>query len=122
MTRAGGAPENRPFFMVGDNAVPTDTKGGNVVYMTHATGNWDVYVTSINGGGGVNITNHAADDGLGTISPDGKWVGFVSNRDGRWGVWVVPVSGGTAQRLAIDIPSWVNGYGGWTVERISWGP
>lgn len=122
MTRAGGAPENRPFFMVGDNAVPTDTKGGNVVYMTHATGNWDVYVTSINGGGGVNITNHAADDGLGTISPDGKWVAFVSNRDGRWGVWVVPLSGGTAQRLAIDIPSWVNGYGGWTVERISWGP
>lgn len=121
MTRAGGAPENRPFFIVGDNAVPTDTQGGNVVYMTHATGNWDVYVTSINGGGGVNITNHAADDGLGTISPDGKWVAFVSNRDGRWGVWVVPINAGTAQRLPIDIPSWVNGYGGWTAERISWG-
>jgi Tol biopolymer transport system component len=90
--------------------------------MSRATGNWDVYVTSINGGGGVNITNNAADDGLGTLSPDGQWVAFVSNRDGRWGVWAAPAGGGTAQRLPIDIPSWVNEYGGWTVERISWGP
>lgn len=122
MTRAGGGAEARPVFIVGDDAIPTDTKGGNLTYMTRATGNWDVYLTSINGGGGTNITNHAADDGLGTISPDGRWVAFVSNRDGRWGIWVVPINGGTAQRLSIDIPSWVDGYGGWTRERISWGP
>jgi Tol biopolymer transport system component len=122
MTRAGGESWNPPAFLVGDNAQPTDTKGSSLVYMSRATGNWDVYVTSINGGGGVNITNNAADDGLGTLSPDGQWVAFVSNRDGRWGVWAAPAGGGTAQRLPIDIPSWVNEYGGWTVERISWGP
>jgi serine/threonine-protein kinase len=122
MTRAGGVPLNFPAFIVGDNAVPTDTKGGRLVYMTHTTGNWDVYVTSINGGGGTNLTNSPADDGLGTISPDGQWVAFVSTRDGRWGVWVMPITGGSAQRLSIDIPSWVEGYGGWTSERISWGP
>jgi serine/threonine protein kinase len=121
MTREGRAPENPPALIVGDNAVPTDTKGGNLAYMSRATGNWDVYVTSIGGGSGVNITNNSADDGLGTISPDGKWVAFVSNRDGRWGVWVVPISGGTAERLPIDIPGWIGSYGGWTVERISWG-
>jgi hypothetical protein len=121
MTRAGRAPENPPALIVADNAVPTDTKGGNLVYMSRATGNWDVYVTSIGGGSGVNITNNPTDDGLGTISPDGKWVAFVSNRDGRWGVWVVPINGGTAERLPIDIPGWIGTYGGWTVERISWG-
>jgi len=121
MTRAGGAPENLPGFIVGDNAVPTDTKDGNLVYMSQATSNWDVYVTSINGGSGTNITAHPADDGLGTISPDGKWLAFVSNRDGRWGVWVVPVNGGAAQRLPIDIPGWIDSHGGWIVERISWG-
>jgi hypothetical protein len=121
MTRAGGAPENPPAPLVADNAVPTDTKGGNLVYMSTATGNWDVYVTSINGGAGTNLTNNSADDGLGTISPDGKWVAFVSNRDGRWGVWVVPITGGTAERLPIDIPGWIGSYGGWTVERLSWG-
>jgi TolB protein len=108
-------------LIVGDNAVPTDTQGGNLVYMSQATGNWDVYVTSIGGGSSVNITNNPDDDGLGAISPDGKWVAFVSNRDGRWGVWVVPINGGTAERLPIDIPGWIGSYGGWTVERISWG-
>ncbi|UCC89669.1 MAG: PD40 domain-containing protein, partial [Anaerolineales bacterium] len=121
MTRAGGSPQSPPAFIVGDNAVPTDTQGGSLVYMSRSTGNMDVYVTSINGGAGTNITNFPADDGLGTISPDGKWVAFVSNRDGRWGVWVLPIGGGTAQRLPIDIPGWVSGYGGWTHERISWG-
>ncbi len=122
MTRAGGSPQTNPALVVGDNAIPTDTKGPNLVYMTQATGNWDVYLTSINGGPGANLTSHPSDDGLGTISPDGKWVAFVSNRDGRWGVWVVPAGGGDAQRLLIDIPGWVGGYGGWTTERISWTP
>jgi Tol biopolymer transport system component len=120
MTRAGGEPWNPPAFLVGDNAIPTDTKGNNLAYMSTATGNWDVYISPISGGAGTNITNHPADDGLGTISPDGKWVAFVSSREG-WGVWVAPISGGSAQRLPIDIPGWIGGYGGWTVERISWG-
>ena len=89
--------------------------------MSTVTGNWDVYVTSINGGVTTNLTNHAAEDGLGTVSPDGKWVAFVSNRDGRWGVWVAPISGGTAERLPIDIPGWIGSTGGWIAERISWG-
>jgi tRNA A-37 threonylcarbamoyl transferase component Bud32 len=122
MTRAGGGAQNNPAFIVGDNAQPTDTKGSRLIYMSHATGNWDVYSTSLSGGAGTNLTNSPADDGLGTLSPDGQWLAFVSNRDGRWGVWVMPVSGGSAQRLPIDIPSWIDGYGGWASERISWGP
>jgi hypothetical protein len=121
MTLAGGAPQYRPAPIVGDNAIPTDTKGASLAYMTRVTGNWDVFIGSINGGAGTNVTNHPADDGLGTISPDGQWVAFVSSRDGRWGVWVVPIGGGNAERLPIEIPGWIGSYGGWTVERISWG-
>jgi hypothetical protein len=122
MTRAGGSPQTIPALIVGDNAIPTDTKGPSLVYMTQTTGNWDVYLTSINGGPGTNLTSHPSDDGLGTISPDGRWVAFVSNRDGRWGVWVAPASGGNAQRLLVDIPGWIGGHGGWTTERVSWAP
>jgi hypothetical protein len=122
MTLAGGGLPGAPAPIAGDNGVPTDTKGNSLVYMNHTTGNWDVYVTSINGGGGTNLTNSPADDGLGTISPDGKWVAFVSTRDGRWGVWVMPITGGSAQRLPIDIPAWGGGDRDWTNERISWGP
>jgi hypothetical protein len=122
MTLAGRSEARAPAFLVGDNAVPTDTKAANLVYMSRAAGDWDVYVTSIDGGASVNITNHPADDGLGALSPDGMWVAFVSDRAGRWGVWVAPVVGGAAERLPIDIPGWNSSYGGWTVERISWGP
>jgi tRNA A-37 threonylcarbamoyl transferase component Bud32 len=122
MTRAGGGAQSNPAFIVGDNAQPTDTKGSRLIYMSQAAGNWDVYSISLSGGAGTKLTDSPADDGLGTLSPDGQWLAFVSTRDGRWGVWVMPVSGGSAQRLPIDVPSWVNGYGGWASERISWGP
>jgi Tol biopolymer transport system component len=111
-----------PTNLTGNDDIPTDTQKDRLVYMTRKDGNWEVYATGIGGGPAINLSDNPADDGLGAISPDGKWVAFVSTRDGRWGVWVVPISGGDAQRLPIDIPVWHASYGGWTVERISWGP
>ncbi|MCB0212267.1 MAG: PD40 domain-containing protein [Anaerolineae bacterium] len=116
-----GQDNTTPSSLINDSSgIPTDTQGTNFVYMSHATGNWDVYSISIHGGQEINLTQNPAEDGLGTISPDGKSVAFVSNRGGRWGVWVVPINGGPAQNLSfIEIPGWP---GEWTNERISWGP
>jgi hypothetical protein len=113
--------QSPPYAFISDpGAIPTDTKGDKVMYMSHISGNWEVHVTSIDGGEGVNITTSPAEDGLGTISPDGNWVAFVSNRDGRWGVWVTSTNGDKARRLDfIEIPGWP---GEWTHERLSWGP
>ena len=76
----------------------------------------------IAGGLATNVSKDSADDGLGTISPDGKWVGFVSDRGGSWGVWVVPINGGSATRVPIDVLAWGGGGRDWTNERMSWGP
>ena len=53
---------------------------------------------------------------------------FVSDRDGRWGIWVVPRRGGEPQKV-VDIskintnPSpWGDNDRAWMMERISWGP
>jgi serine/threonine protein kinase len=118
----GGTGFAPPANLTSNDDIPTDTQNDRLVFMTRKDGNWEVYTMGVGGGPATNSSYNPADDGLGAISPDGKWVAFVSNRDGRWGVWVVPISGGDAQRLPIDIPGWVGGYGGWTVERISWGP
>jgi hypothetical protein len=117
----GGTGFTPPANLTGNDDIPTDTKNDRLVFMTRRDGNWEVYVMGIGGGPASNLSADPADDGLGTISPDGNWVAFVSTRDGRWGVWVVPTIGGNAVRLPIDIPGWNAGYGGWTVERISWG-
>ncbi len=118
----GGTGFTPPMRLTSNDDIPTDTKGDRLVYMTVKDGNWEVYVTGITGGAGTNLSNNPAQDGLGTISPDGQSVAFVSNRDGQWGVWVVPITGGNAERLPIDLPGWGGGDRDWTNERISWGP
>lgn len=116
-----GQDRTSPSPLIGDTtAIPTDTQDTRLVYMSRTPGNWDIFLTSINGGQAINLTQDPAEDGLGTLSPDGRSVAFVSNRGGRWGVWIVPIDGGPAQELSfIEIPGW---SGEWTNERISWGP
>ena len=63
-------------------------------------------------------------DGVPTISPDGQWVAFASNREGGWAVFVAPISGGSVQKL-FDFPKpnpWGTGDQDWTNERMSWSP
>jgi TolB protein len=55
-------------------------------------------------------------DGLPTISPDGKWVAFMSDRDGFWRLYYVSIDGGPVHLLS-DI------YGqplSWLEHTIQW--
>ncbi|GIK36317.1 MAG: hypothetical protein BroJett011_01500 [Chloroflexota bacterium] len=109
----------------GASAFPTDTKNGMVAFQSSESGNWEAYVMAENGAGVVNISNSPnSSDGLPTLSPDGQWVAFVSDREGTWAIFVAPSGGGPAQKL-FDFPKpnpWGAGGGrDWTEERISWG-
>jgi Tol biopolymer transport system component len=79
----------------------------------------------LDGGGVVNISNNpSSSDGVPAISPDGQWVAFASDREGKWAIYVAPVSGGQASKL-FDFPKanpWAAGDRDWTSERMSWGP
>ncbi len=62
-------------------------------------------------------------DRLETSSLDGQWIAFVSDRNGSWAIWVVPIAGGEPSHL-FDLPSdvpWGTGERAWITERISWG-
>ncbi len=122
-TETGGVGYQVPVKVASLNGVPTDTLGNSLLVMSRESGNWDVYLTGIAGGGVTNLTDNPAQDGLGAFSPDGQWVAFVSDRDGGWAVWVVSVNGGEAQKLlTLPPPPWGAGEHDWTLERISWGP
>lgn len=93
--------------------------GQMIVFMSESRdGNWEIY--SVDAGGNVvtRLTNNPSNDGLPVVSPDGRQVAFVSNRGGEWGVWVMPLTGGSPERLirlGSDLPNWLE-------QSIDWVP
>jgi LysM repeat protein len=96
--------------------------GSRIAFMSARDGNWEVYSIQADGSGLTRLTNHSAQDGLPTWSPDGRSLAFVSNRGGSWAIWAMDANGGN-QRKLFDLNG---GYGDgeyhWTAERISWAP
>jgi eukaryotic-like serine/threonine-protein kinase len=96
--------------------------GQTIAYVSDRGGNLDVFLKQISGGPDINLTNHPADDAQPSISPDGKQIAFVSTRSSDKGLvfanpgmplrggdlWLMPLLGGTARRIAADayFPSW----------------
>ncbi|MCL4860339.1 MAG: PD40 domain-containing protein [Caldilineaceae bacterium] len=91
--------------------------GRHVVFMSNTRdANMDIYRVDVTNGQVLRLTDHGALDGLPAVSPDGRWVAFVSNRDGTWKVWAVSINGGTATPLFA-----INGdLGNWLDQGIQW--
>jgi hypothetical protein len=105
--------------------LPADSKGGLITFTSRRDGDWEAYVMNLEGRQVLNLSQSpTSNDGLPAISPDGQTVAFVSDRSGRWAVWVVPATGGQAT-LVFDLPAespWAEGDRAWYTERIAWGP
>jgi serine/threonine protein kinase len=98
----------------------TDNHASQLLVMSQESGDWEVYVVPNQGGAALNLSNNASSqDGLGTFSPDGRWVAFLSNRGGGWAAWAVK-SNGTSLTKLFTLPAAPTGN--WTEEHISWGP
>jgi hypothetical protein len=114
-----------PVKLTTDNAcyIPTDVDGDIVVYTSNKSGNWDVYTLNVVTKVTNQLTSNLAADGLATISPDGQWVAFLSNRGGSLAVWYVDIDGDTTPQKMFNIPEklgtvWDNS---WSDEKLSWG-
>jgi len=114
----GGQPTR--IFAGGLTDLGTDGFGSQILFTSQRDGNWELYLVNANGAGLRNLSNSSgSNDGLGTFSPDGKWVAFVSNRGGSWAIWAVRPDGTGLTKL-FDLPAPLTGN--WIDERISWGP
>jgi Tol biopolymer transport system component len=101
------------------NMRPTDNHGGQLLYMSPESGDWEVYLVPNQGGASRNLSQSpGSHDGLGTFSPDGKLVAFVSNAGGSWAIWTVKPDG-TGRTKLFDLPGAPTNP--WEQERISWG-
>jgi Tol biopolymer transport system component len=72
----------------------------------------DIYTVSIAGGEAKLIDGGMAFDSQPKFSPDGKWIAFLSDRDGNENVWIMHTDGSDAKQLSKDptaefaSPSW----------------
>jgi hypothetical protein len=104
--------------------------GESLVFMSWDQNNWNVYRANLDGSGLRALALDPANDGLPTWSPDGRYVAFVSDRDGAWAVWIIRRDGTHLQRLfpiGGPLDGTVRGAAthevqGWVEERISWAP
>ena len=98
----GGTYKNLLTLKVGPYrllSAPADTSPDGRYVAFHdgpADGKRDIYVMAIEGGSPVALSDHPAEDKEPRWSPDGKHVVFLSDRQGSWGLWEIPVSEGKA--------------------------
>lgn len=104
--------------------------GQQVAFMSQRDGNWEIYVSGIDGSKLRRLTRNPSNDGLPAWSSDGRYIAFVTDRDGLWAVWVMRPEGSQQRRL-FNIGGPLEGtmrdaapheVHGWLEERISWAP
>jgi C-terminal processing protease CtpA/Prc/Tol biopolymer transport system component len=71
----------------------------------------DLWLVPFAGGVATRITVSEGHDHSPAYSPDGRWIAFSSDREGFYGVYVIPADGGQAKLISRDVPSvsdWYN--------------
>jgi len=106
--------------------------GGRIAFDSDAEGEgeFDIWVTSANGGKPQRMTTDPANDGNPSWSRDGRWIYFDSHRTGEQQVWKIPEGGGDAIQVTqdggfapLDSPDgkfiyYTKGLGGTSVWRL----
>ena len=72
----------------------------------------DIYQVPIGGGDAARITGGAPFDAQPRVSPDGKWIAFISDRSGSDNLWITKIDGSDPRKLssesqdAVISPAW----------------
>jgi serine/threonine protein kinase/Tol biopolymer transport system component len=76
------------------------TPDGRIVYAASSSGNSDIWIMNADGSNRVQLTTSRADDTLPIVTPDGKYIVFVSERENTRGLWRMDISGGDQRRIS----------------------
>ena len=76
---------------------------GRVVYDSDASGNADVWVMNADGTGARQLTFDPNLDIVPSVTPDGRYIFFRSNRGAGWGVWRMNSDGSNAREVIRNV-------------------
>jgi dipeptidyl aminopeptidase/acylaminoacyl peptidase len=68
-----------------------------------------IYVANADGSGQVQLTRNDKNNTTPKWSPDGKWIAFTSNRDGKSNLYLIEVAGGESEKLT-DVKTGINDF------------
>jgi dipeptidyl aminopeptidase/acylaminoacyl peptidase len=102
---------------LGDPAITPDGRFAVVPLTTYDVaenkGSTDLWMVPVAGGAARQLTSDKASDTQATVSPDGRWVAFVSKRgeDTESQIYVIAIDGGEARRVTniptgVSVPKW----------------
>jgi Tol biopolymer transport system component len=75
------------------------TPGGQIVYSTVVGGNWDLWIMNADGSNQKQLTFDSRTNRYPAVSPDGRYIVFVSDRAGIDHIWRVNIDGSNPKQL-----------------------
>jgi Tol biopolymer transport system component len=78
------------------------TPDGRIVYTTLERDNRDIWIMNADGSNPKQLTFENSGDLYPSVSPDGRYIAFVSNRGVGWGIWKMNVDGSNQTELVAN--------------------
>lgn len=95
------------------------TPDGKLVYASRTGENWDIWISNNDGSEAKQLTSDAFIDQQPSVSPDGRYVVFQSNRSGGRHIWRIDADGGNPKQLTngsyIDASPVCSADGRWVI-------
>jgi dipeptidyl aminopeptidase/acylaminoacyl peptidase len=101
----------------GGAAVSPD--GKKIAYWSQADGDFEIYVINSDGSGQKQLTKNSGNDALPAWSPDGKYIYYLSDQNGKgWAVMIMNSDGSNPRKIT-NASAGNDPVRGWQYQRIS---
>ena len=100
------------------------TPDGRIVYTSGPSGKLDLWIMESNGTGQKQLTADAGNTRVPSVSPDGRYVVFMSDRTGTSHIWRIDIDGSNARQLTNGNGEWAPAFapnGQWVFFLLSSG-
>lgn len=103
----------------GGGGAAVSPNGKKIAYWSKADGDFEIYVVNADGSGRTQLTKNTGNDALPAWSPDGKYIYYLSDQNGKaWAVMAMNANG-SGQRKIVNVATSPDPRRGWQYQRIT---